>query len=73
MIETQVTTYKGQKAMQNGIKSMQRRGWAVTNTQAVQGKYKAGKTCLLALLFLPLALLGRGGESYMVTYQRGRA
>jgi hypothetical protein len=70
MIETRVEIYKNQRDMRNGIKKMERQGWSVLGTQAVDQGYGGLKTCLLGCLFLPLALLGRKPQKYQVTYQR---
>jgi hypothetical protein len=54
--------------MKKGIDIMQRDGWVVKNTEIINGEYKAGKTCLLGVIFLPLALLGKSGREYKVQY-----
>ncbi len=70
MIETKIVFYNSEKAMQKGIQHEQRLGWTVASTEAVQGGYSAGKTCCLAVIFFPLALLGRKPVRYKVQYQR---
>lgn len=43
--------------------------WSVQSVQTIAGGYAGGKGCLLALLFLPLALLaGSKPDRYIVTY-----
>ena len=68
--ETKVEFYKDKKAMQKGIAKMQKQGWEVVHTEAVEQGYGAGKTCCLGCLFFPLALLGRKPEQYKVQYRR---
>jgi len=68
--ETTVVFYKNRKAMQRGIKKMQKQGWDVVDTEAIQKGYSGCKTCLFGCLYLPLALLGRKPEEYKVQYRR---
>lgn len=70
MLETKIELYNNRRAMQHGIKKMQRQGWTAVSTQAISQGYSGLKTCLLGCLFLPLALLGRKPEKYQVMYQR---
>lgn len=70
MKQTKIITYPTEKAMQKGIQKMQRQGWEVHSTQVVQQGYSFSKTCCLAVIFLPLALLGRKPNQYQVTYQK---
>lgn len=66
--ETKIIFYKSEFDMKKGIEIMQSVGWRVDNTEVIEGGYKAGKTCCLGLIFLPLALLGKGRKSYKVQY-----
>jgi len=68
--ETKVEFYKNRKAMQKGINKMQKGGWEVVDTEAVQQGYGCFKTGCLGCLFFPLALLGRKPEQYKVQYRR---
>lgn len=69
-METKVVEYRNRRAMNQGIKKMEKQGWTVTNVQAVEQGYGCLKTVILGCLFMPLALLGRKPEKYLVTYQR---
>ena len=71
--ETRVEFYKNKRAMQRGIKRMQKRGWDVVDTEAIPQGYSGCKTCLFGCLFLPLALLGRKPEQYKVQYRRAKS
>jgi hypothetical protein len=70
MHETMVIEYRNKSDLENGIRKLQNAGWTVINIQNVQQGYSCFKTCLFGLIFLPLALLGRKPEKYLVTYQR---
>ncbi|MFX1499360.1 MAG: hypothetical protein ACFFDH_00185 [Promethearchaeota archaeon] len=56
--------------MQQQVEIMQAEGWEVISSEVVKGDYKAGKTCCLGCLFLPLALLGKGEDKFKVQYRR---
>lgn len=45
-------------------------GWRVENTEEQAGKFKAGKTIALGLVFLPLALFGKGADATIITISR---
>ena len=66
---TKVEIYKNEKAMKKGIEREQAKGWQVSKTEAVDQGYGCFKTGCLAIIFLPLALLGKKPVSYMVTFQ----
>jgi hypothetical protein len=68
--QTKVVIYKNEKEMQRGIAKMQRLGWEVVDTEALSRDWGCIKTCLLAIIFLPLALLGRKPQRYKVQYRR---
>ena len=58
--------------MQRGIRGMERAGWQVLSTEAVDQGYGCLATGCLGAIFLPLALLGKKSNKYKVTYQRSR-
>lgn len=70
--ETKIEFYNSDKAMARGIRKMEKRGWEVVSTEAVEQGYGAFKTCCLGCLFLPLALLGRKPAVYKVQFRRPR-
>lgn len=57
MAQKIIRTTKGGNDPQ--IKKLLSEGWTVKTTNSQAQGYKAGKTCCLGCLFLPLALLGR--------------
>jgi hypothetical protein len=69
-MQTRIKLYATRGAMERGIRTMERQGWTVLNTQLVQGRYGCLKTGALGCLFFPLALLGRKRDTYQVTFQR---
>lgn len=71
--ETKIVFYNKRYNMEDGIKTMQAGGWEVVDTEVIRGSYEFGKTCCLGILFLPLALLGRGKDKYKVQYRRRQA
>jgi hypothetical protein len=68
--ETKVLFYDSENAMQRGIAKMQRRGWQVVSTEAMERDYGCAKTIFLGCLFLPLALLGKKPQRYKVEFRR---
>jgi hypothetical protein len=68
--QTKVVIYDNEKAMQRGIAQMQKQGWEVVSTEALEREHGCAKTCLFALIFLPLALLGKKPQKYKVQYRR---
>lgn len=54
--------------MQRGIREMEKYGWQVVSTEAVDQGYSFSKTCCLAVIFLPLALLGRKPVRHKVQF-----
>ena len=54
--------------MEAGTKQMISAGWNVESVTVLPGSYKFVKTCLLGILFLPLALLGKDGDQYSVKF-----
>ena len=69
---TRVEFYESEKAMQQGMAKMQRRGWDVVSTEATNEGYGCVKTAVLGCLFLPLALLGKKPQRYKVQYRKPR-
>lgn len=67
---TKIVIYPSEKAMQSGIKKMQRQGWEVVNSEVTNEGYGCLKTALLGCLFLPLALLGKKPNRYKVQFRR---
>jgi hypothetical protein len=68
--ETKVLFYDNEKKMQKGIAKMQKKGWEVVETEVVERGYGCLKTGCFALIFLPLALLGKKPNRFKVTYRR---
>jgi hypothetical protein len=66
---SKVVLYKNQQDMQNGIAQMQKLGWEVVSTSAIDQGWNANKTCCLGCLFLPLALLGKNANNLQVAYR----
>lgn len=67
-MKTVIVIYDSQKQMEIGIKQMEAKGWNVESMTVIPAHYKFVKTCALGCLFLPLALLGKGGDSYSVKF-----
>jgi len=67
-MKTKVKFYDSEKAMNRDIRKMQRRGWEVAETKIDQQGYGCFKTGCLGFLFLPLALLGKKPNRYMVRF-----
>ena len=70
-MQTVVRTYKDQSNMQADIQNMEKYGWPVVNVQHYGQGYAPVKTIALGMIFLPLALFGKKGDVFQVTYQRG--
>lgn len=68
--ETQVKIYNDERDMRRGIDRMQKQGWEVVDTEAVDEGWGCFKTAFLGCLFLPLALLGKKPQRYKVQYRR---
>ncbi len=66
---SKIVSYKNQQDMQNGIAQMQKLGWEVVSTAAIDQGWNARKTCCLGSLFLPLALLGKNANELQVAYR----
>ena len=69
-VETRVFVYKSDVQMKQHMVAMQRAGWTVAATQAIDPGWGCLKTAILGCLFLPLALLGKKPRQWQVTYQR---
>lgn len=67
---TKTVTYSSTGAMRRGIKKMTARGWKVVSTAVDSRGYGCGKTVLYGCLFLPLALLGKKPNHYIVTFEK---
>lgn len=51
----------GNKKDQKKLDEQLALGFSISDSKHVDGTYKFGKTCCLGFIFLPLALLGKGG------------
>ena len=71
--ETKIEFYDSEKAMQKGLKTMQRKGWEVVSTEATNEGYGCVRTTVLGCIFLPLALLGKKPQRYKVEYRKAVA
>lgn len=61
--------YSHEQDRQRDMAQLTARGWLVQNIAHIPGNYNAGLGCLLAIFFLPLALLaGRSPDRWLVTY-----
>jgi predicted amidophosphoribosyltransferase len=69
-IKTKVVTYVNEHSMQRDIQKRELMGWKVVSVQRVPQGYAAGKTCCLAIIFVPLALFGKKKDVFQVTYQQ---
>ena len=67
-MKTMVKFYEHEKAMYWGIRKEQRRGWEVAETRIDEQGYGCFKTGCFGSLFLPLALLGKKPNRYMVRF-----
>jgi hypothetical protein len=65
---TRIYFYRSAFDMDKGIREMEGLGWKVKGTEVIKGNYEMWKTCLLGIIFLPLALLGKGSDKYKVEY-----
>jgi len=68
--KTKVVTYKKESVMNFYMGGMQRQGWEVANVQRSGQGYSFVKTAGLGLIFLPLALLGKKKDVFVVTYRK---
>ena len=67
---TKVVFYNNDRSMQKGIAEWQNKGWEVVDTEFIDQGYGCFKTSCLALIFLPLALLGRKPKKIKVIYKK---
>jgi len=65
-----IKTYKSEKAMERGIKKLEKKGWIVRSVDTVDPGYGCLKTGCLGVLFLPLALLGKKPKYFRVVFQK---
>jgi len=68
--KTAVKTYRSDASMKRGIAKMQRQGWEVVSVSTVDQGWAKGKTCCLAIIFLPLLIFGRKGSIKQVVYRK---
>jgi len=69
----QTKNYKNLKQFQKDSAKMQSEGWKITNQTSHKDSFKAGKSCCLGFIFLPLMVFGRGKSSIIVTYDKDDA
>lgn len=66
---TTIREYRDAFERDRDVAMMAAHGWVVQQTTVIPGSYNGGKGCLLAVIFLPLALMaGNHPDRYMVTY-----
>jgi len=73
MYETRIEIYNNERAMNKGIKEMEKKGWEVVGSEVVPQGYGFFKTCCLGILFFPLALLGRKPVKHKVEFRREKS
>lgn len=67
--QTTIREYRDAFQRDRDMAAMAACGWVATQTTVIPGGYDGTKGCLLAIIFLPLALLaGNQPDRYMVTY-----
>lgn len=69
-VVTKVIFYNNDHSMKKGIVQWQNAGWEVVDTEFIDQGYGCFKTSCLALIFLPLALLGRKPKKIKVVYKK---
>ena len=67
---TKVVTYNSKEKMERGIIEEQKQSWEFVSTTVIQGSYGCAKTGCLGCIFIPLALLGKKGDIYQVSFKR---
>jgi hypothetical protein len=70
MLKTEVVSYKSQGAMQSDINRRERQGYTVMSVTRNGQGWGVAKTVVLGAIFLPLAVFGKKGDVFQVTYQR---
>lgn len=68
--ETKVFFYRSDRKAQKEIMKMEKLGWEVIDTEAIEQGYGCFKTGCLGCLFLPLALLGKKPHHIKVTFRK---
>ncbi|MCK4799798.1 DUF4177 domain-containing protein [Candidatus Parcubacteria bacterium] len=63
-------TSNGRKKMEEDISKFAQDGWEIKSKETTQQGWNFGKTCCLGVIFLPLALLGRKGNSIQIIMER---
>jgi hypothetical protein len=67
-MKSTIIVYDSKSKMEAGTKQMISAGWNVEYVTVLPGSYRFVKTCLLGILFLPLALLGKDRDQYSVKF-----
>lgn len=68
-LRTITREYNHERDRDRDIAQMGSHGWSVQSITHVPGSYLGGRGCLLAVIFLPLALLaGNSPDRYLVTF-----
>ncbi len=68
-LRTITREYSHERDRDRDIARMGNHGWSVQSITHVPGSYRGGRGCLLAVIFLPLALLaGNSPDRYFVTF-----
>lgn len=63
-------TFQGRQEMAQEIDLLSNQGWELKSKEVTPQGWDTGKTCLLGLLFLPLALLGKKSNVIQVVMER---
>ncbi len=63
-------TGNGRKEMTIQIEKLSKEGWELKSKETTQQGWNFGKTCCLGVIFLPLALLGKKGNSIHVIMEK---
>lgn len=69
-METKVKKYKSAEDMAKDKVKMQREGWTVVEAVSENGRYGCLTTLILGIIFLPIVLVGKKRDSWVVTYSR---
>ena len=63
-------SYATEGKFEAGNEEMREQGWKLTHQTSHKDQYNVGKGCCLGVIFLPLALFGRGKSSIIATYEK---
>ena len=66
MSQTKVIVYHTERSMKRGIQRMERQGWRVISTQAVE----RGRGCIKGCIFGLFTFFLKAPRDYQVTFQR---